>query len=391
MSDYDLIIVGAGPAGLSLAARLAEAPLRIALIDKSPAATLTDPPYDGREIALTRSSIERLRTLGAWQRLEADEAAPLSRAEVLDGASPYVLPFTDRRGREPLGALVSNAALRRTLFDCVQSQQNCDLFAASTAHVAGIDDNSASVRLQDGHTLTGKLIVAADTRFSTLRQSQGIGAHMVDFGRTMLVCRVRHTQPHNGIATEWFDRGQTIAMLPLLDDQSSFVLTLDALEMADIKGLSTEAFEREVERRTQRRWGEIALTSERFYYPLVAVYGDRFVAPRFALLGDAAVGMHPVTAHGFNFGLRGAFVLGREMLSANRQGRDLGAREGLHRYERDHRRATLPLFAATNAIAKLYADERTLARFARAAGLRLMNATPGARRLVEASLSGALA
>lgn len=77
---------------------------------------------------------------------------------------------------------------------------------------------------------------------------------MVDFGRTMLVCRVRHTQPHNGIATEWFDRGQTIAMLPLLDDQSSFVLTFDALEMADIKGLSTEAFEREVERRTQRRW-----------------------------------------------------------------------------------------------------------------------------------------
>jgi ubiquinone biosynthesis UbiH/UbiF/VisC/COQ6 family hydroxylase len=389
MSDYDLIIVGAGPAGLSLAARLAGAPLRIALIDKSSEAALSEPAYDGREIALTRTSIERLRTLGAWQRLRAEEAAPLVRAEVLDGASSYVLPFTDRRSREPLGALVSNAALRRALFECVQVQSNCDLFTGRTAHIGDIDDKGASVQLQNDRALAAKLIVAADTRFSALRQSQGIGARMVDFGRTMLVCRARHTRAHNNIATEWFDRGQTIAMLPLLEGQSSFVLTLDALDMAGIKALSMEAFAREVERHTQRRWGSITLTSERFYYPLVAVYADRFVAPRFALLGDAAVGMHPVTAHGFNFGLRGAFALGREILAAQREGRDIGASRGLSHYERDHRRATLPLFAATNAIAKLYADERIIARWARGAGLRLMDATPGARRIVEASLSGA--
>ncbi len=389
MSEYDLIIVGAGPAGLSLAARLAEAPLRIALIDKTPAPALADPAYDGREIALTRASIERLRTLGAWQRLGAEDSAPLARAEVLDGASSYVLPFTDRRRREPLGALVSNAALRRTLFECVQEQQNCDLVLGATARIADIDGTCARVALHNDRTLAGKLIVAADTRFSNLRQSQGIGAHMVDFGRTMLVCRVRHTRAHNSIATEWFANGQTIAMLPLLDRQSSFVLTLDAMEMADLKRLSAKALAREIERRTQRRWGDIALSSEPSYYPLVAVYADRFAAPRFALLGDAAVGMHPVTAHGFNFGLRGAFVLGREILAANRNGRDLGAIQGLRRYEQEHRRATLPLFAATNAIAKLYADERRLARLARGAGLRLMNLAPGARRLVESSLSGA--
>jgi ubiquinone biosynthesis UbiH/UbiF/VisC/COQ6 family hydroxylase len=388
MTDYDLIIVGAGPAGLSLAARLEEAPLRIALVEKESRATLADPPYDGREIALTRASMERMRAVGAFQLLAPEEVSPLLRAEVLDGSSPYVLSFADRRSAAPLGALVSNAAIRRTLFERVARQDNCDLFPGGPAHIVGVGANAARVQLSDGRVLTGRLVVAADTRFSSLRQSQGIGAQILDFGRTMLVCRVRHTRPHQSVATEWFDRGQTIAMLPLAGDHSSFVLTLEAHQMIDIKAMSGEMFGREVERRTKRRWGAVTPTSERFYYPLVAVYADRFVAPRFALLGDAAVGMHPVTAHGFNFGLRGASALGDAILGCVRQSRDIGEPATLRRYERGHRTATLPLFAATNGIAKLYSDDRALARMARGAGLRLMKATPGARRLVETSLGG---
>lgn len=388
MNSFDLVIVGAGPAGLSLAARLSGASLRIAIIDKESENVLSAPPYDGREIALTRTSIERLRTLGAWRDLASEEISPLVRAEVLDGRSPYVLAFADRQARSALGALVANAAIRRTLFERVAGQDNCQIFAGCAASFAGIDQHTARVRLHDGRVLTGKLLIAADTRFSALRQGAGIGAHMEDFGRTMLVCRVRHARPHHGVATEWFDHGQTIAMLPLGGDQSSFVLTLDARQMSDVKGMTDAAFESEVERRTQRRWGDVSLASERHYYPLVAVFADRFVAPRFALLGDAAVGMHPVTAHGFNFGLRGAFALGQEILGAVRQLKDIGAIEGLRRYESGHRRATLALFTATNAIAKLYSDERPLARFMRGAGLRLMNVTPGARRIVEAGLHG---
>jgi ubiquinone biosynthesis UbiH/UbiF/VisC/COQ6 family hydroxylase len=388
VTNFDLIVVGAGPAGLSLAARLSGAPLRIAVVDKEDESILRAPPYDGREIALTRNSIERLRALGAWQSLASEEISPLLRAEVLDGRSPYVLGFDDRQARSALGALVANAAIRRTLYERVASQDNCQFFTGCAASFAGVDQHTARVRLGDGRALTGKLLIAADTRFSAFRQSAGIGARMEDFGRTMLVCRARHSRPHNGVATEWFDHGQTIAMLPLVSDQSSFVLTLDSLQMNDVKGMTDDAFAREVERRTQRRWGDVGLTSERYYYPLVAVYADRFVAPRFALLGDAAVGMHPVTAHGFNFGLRGAFGLGREIHIAIRQSKDIGAPDGLRRYESGHKRDTLPLFAATNAIAKLYSDERPLARFTRGAALRLMNVTPGARRAVEASLRG---
>src|SRR5690606_31125680 len=136
--------------------------------------------------------------------------------------------------------------------------------------------------------------------------------------RTMLVCRVQHAKPQNGVATEWFGHGQTVAMLPLRGDQSSFVLTLSAHAMQSVMALSDVDFARDVERRTQARWGKIALTSTRHAYPLVAVYASRFVGPRFALIGDAAVGMHPVTAHGFNFGLRSAYALGDEILRALR-------------------------------------------------------------------------
>ncbi|MBL8542326.1 MAG: 5-demethoxyubiquinol-8 5-hydroxylase UbiM [Hyphomonadaceae bacterium] len=385
---YDLIIVGAGPAGLSLAARLAQSPLRIALIEKQNETALADPAYDGREIALTQASIERLEELGAWQYLRADEAAPLRRADVLNGNSPFVLGFANRRGKDALGALVPNSAIRRTLYQTAKAHGDCDLFAGESATFVKRDAETNYVRLSDGRILAGKLLVGADTRFSPLRQSQGIGAHMTDFGRTMLVCRVRHERPHDGVAIEWFDHNQTIAMLPLNDSQSSFVLTLPADAMQQLGALNDADFAAEIENRTQKRWGALALTSARFLYPLVAVYAQRFVAPRFALIGDAAVGMHPVTAHGFNFGLASAFLLGREIAEAARKGADIADPQRLARFDRLHRRATLPLFTATNAIAKLYSDERPLARLARSAGLRLMQATPGARAVVEASLRG---
>ena len=386
MSAYDLIIVGAGPAGQSLAARLAQAPLRIALIDREPKAALAAPVYDGREIALTQMSVERMKRLGVWERLASEEVAPLARAEVLNGQSRYMLGFAEHSGKSALGLLVPNSAIRRSLFQTIASQDNCDLYLGQAATIEAIDSANARVRLADGAILKGQMVVAADTRLSSLRQSQGISAHMLDFGRTMLVCRVRHTKPHRGVATEWFDHGQTIAMLPLNNNQSSFVLTLSTHAMQSVMALSDEDFAREVERRTAARWGAIMVTSARHAYPLVAVYASRFVGQRFALIGDAAVGMHPVTAHGFNFGLRSAFVLGDEIMRALKSGHDIADVRGLARYERGHRRATAPLYAATNVIARLYSDERPLARIARTAGLHLMNAMPGARRLVETSL-----
>jgi ubiquinone biosynthesis UbiH/UbiF/VisC/COQ6 family hydroxylase len=231
-----------------------------------------------------------------------------------------------------------------------------------------------------------RLVVAADTRMSEARRQMGIAARMRDFGKSILVARVAHERPHGGIATEWFGHGQTVAMLPLNGDVSSIVLTLSARQIAALMAATPEAFGADVTRRTGERWGALQLVGTRHAYPLVTSYAMRFVGTRFALVGDAAVGMHPVTAHGFNFGLAGAQRLATQIRGALARGRDIADPGALLRYEMAHRRATLPLYAATNTIASLYTDDRAPARLLRGAVLRLGAALSPVRRIVTAQL-----
>lgn len=387
MLDVDVAVIGAGPAGLAFARSLAGSGLRLLLVERSPAAALADPGFDGREIALTHRSQALLRELGAWDRIPAAEISPLREAQVLDGTSPFALRFAPEGGAgEPLGKLVPNHLIRRALHGSVTEAGCATLLAGCT--VSGVETSPAGARLHlaDGREVRARLIVAADTRFSEARRRMGIAASIQDFGKTMLVARVAHDRPHRGIATEWFAHGQTIAMLPLNGDVSSVVLTLPAREAEALMTMPEEAFGPEVARRYGHRLGAMRLVGTRHAYPLVATYARRFVGTRFALLGDAAVGMHPVTAHGFNFGLASAYRLASELTAMARRGRDPADPGALLRYEAAHRRATWPLFTATNAIAMLYTDDRPPARLLRGAVLRLGAALHPVRRVVTAQL-----
>ena len=358
-TQHDIAIIGAGPAGLSLAISLAQQGRAVALIERLPAETLAAPPYDGREIALTQGSATLLQNLGAWQKLTPDDTAPLGEAIVLNGPSTRALRF--HAAGEQLGHLVPNHRIRQTLFEAASAQPNIHLITNTAATDIATTADSATLTLSNSTQISARLIVAADTRFSEMRRRVGIPARMLDFGKTMLVCRMAHALPHNAIATEWFGIGQTIAILPLHGNQSSLVITLPAQQAARLAALPEAAFNAEITQRYAARLGDMHLVGTRHLYPLVAVYASRFVGNRLALVGDAAVGMHPVTAHGFNFGLSGQHLL------ANALGDDPGAPGPLARYQTAHRRATLPLYLATNAIARLYTDDRPPARALRAA------------------------
>ena len=297
-----------------------------------------------------------------------------------------------------LGWLVSNHLIRKAAYESVQdaidSHQDITIWASERVVDIKTNHEHGCVTLESGKKIYAQLIVAADSRFSSTRRAIGIAANMHDFGRNMLVCAMTHEKPHAHAAWEWFDYGQTLALLPMnphpvtQEYQSSVVITLPDQEMAELMNLDDDAFARNAEERFAHRLGKMTLVSTKHSYPLVAVYPERLVAQRFATVGDAAVGMHPVTAHGFNFGLLSIDYLSKEVLEAKKQGMDIANKALLERFEKRHRRATRPLYMLTRLITEIYTRQSPPLKFLRRAALRIGQALPHFRKAIAASLTG---
>ncbi|WP_416310391.1 5-demethoxyubiquinol-8 5-hydroxylase UbiM [Pseudomonas sp. W03] len=384
----DIAIVGAGPAGLCLARSLSGSGLSVQLIERQPLASLAEPAEDGREIALTHASRAELQRLGMWSRIDSQEVSPLRDAQVLNGPSLFALRIeAGQAGAEQLGYFVANQAIRRAAFDAVHECPDVSLVCGRALRSLQVEREGVQLTLDDDSQVHARLLVAADSRFSETRRMLGIGASLEDFGKTMMVCRMAHERPHHNVAWEWFGYGQTLALLPINGDRSSVVLTLPQREMAPLLELDEVAFAHEMERRFDRRLGAMQLLGPRHSYPLVGVFADRFAGPRSALIGDAAVGMHPVTAHGFNFGLQSQRRLAAEVLATHRRGGDIGGAWPLRRYATAHRLATWPLYQATRLIVGMYTDPRPPARLLRNAGLRLAQGLPPLRQVIARHLA----
>lgn len=384
---FDIIIVGGGPVGLSFARALAGSGLSIAVVDQQERQVLADPGYDGREIALTLRSVRSLSELGAWERLPAEGISELRKAHVLNGNSPLALQFdTGGHAEKALGMLVSNHDIRRTLYECVTDLENITLMTDAKVTAASANSLGARATLSTGEVLECRLLVAADSRFSTIRPKLGIKAEMKQFGKAMLVCRVEHELEHDHVATEWFGSGHTIAMLPLNWRVSSAVLTLPLGEAERLAALPSDLLGETIARHYDHKLGSMRVASSVHVYSLVMTYADHFAVPGAALIGDTAVGMHPVTAHGFNLGLASAMTLAEEIRKALRLGLDWAGEEVLRRYESRHWRASKPLYRATDLIVRLYSDERPRARLARHAAIRLGRRMPFFREAVRSML-----
>jgi ubiquinone biosynthesis UbiH/UbiF/VisC/COQ6 family hydroxylase len=385
---YDITIVGAGPAGLSFARSLANTGLRIALIEKQPEEQLANPEFDGRDIALTHLSVRILKDLGIWSRFEPEDRPPIKKARVLDGTSPYCLNFDgERDSTEVLGYIVSNHVIRKALFDEIQTIDNIEIHPGLAVTSVSTDDSGATVTLSDGQTMVSKLVVAADSRFSETRRMLGIPAAMHDFGRVCIVCRMKHEEHHHGIAYECFHYGRTLAVLPLTPKCSSIVITAPMHLRDSIMEMDDADFSGDIRSRFDSRYGKMQLASKRFAYPLVGVHASRFCAKRFALIGDAAVGMHPVTAHGYNLGLSGQEILAKEIIRATAQQRDIGAMSLLETYQRKHMRTTRPMFYGTNELVRFFTDDRALAKLARQFALRLANRISPIKHVIQNKLT----
>ncbi|MAD45901.1 MAG: ubiquinone biosynthesis protein UbiH [Oceanospirillaceae bacterium] len=389
--DYDIAIIGAGPAGLSFALSLRDSGLKVAVVEKQTSESLQNPAYDGREIALTHLSKRLMHQHGSWQRLGQDNIHPLKAASVINGTSDYRLHFDAPEHRqEPLGYLVSNQHIRRAIFAEFNASQNdsraAELLAGQSVSRVHTDSNGGYLTLDDGKTISASMVVAADTRFSTSRNQMGIASDYNDYGRSALLCVMNHEKPHQHTALECFLYGGTLAVLPLNEYQCSVVITVNSAEVSELLAMPEDAFNREVEHRLGSRLGKMTQSGERYHYPLVGVHARRYQANRFALVGDSAVGMHPVTAHGFNLGLSGQDLLSTEMIKAIQQGRPFWDSRVLKAYEHRHMPNARVLYHGTNTVVGLFTDDRLPARVLRNAVLRISNHLPPLKQAIRQKL-----
>ena len=389
----DILVVGAGPAGLSFAAELAGSGLKITLIEKSPLEILQNPPYDGREIALTHLSREIMQRLGMWDLIPKDEIYPLRDAKVLNGQSDYQLHFpqpTQARG-EPadcLGYLISNHNIRKAAYEVVSKLENVTILTGTGVKEVKTSEDEAQVILENGEVLSGRLLLAADSRFSQTRRQLGISSDMHDYSRTMFVCRMKHTLSNQHTAYECFHYGRTIALLPLEEHLTNTVITVDSDKADTIKKMSPEELATSVKEQLKGRLGDMELVSTIHNYPLVGMIAQRFYGKRSALIGDAAVGMHPVTAHGFNLGLSSADLLAKLILEAEQRGQDIGATGLLEKYSTKHMLHAQPIYHGTNMLLKLFTNETAPAKILRGLVLRASNNFPPLKKLITKQLTG---
>jgi ubiquinone biosynthesis UbiH/UbiF/VisC/COQ6 family hydroxylase len=355
--QYDLIIIGSGPAGLSLAAALGSTNLKILILEKQNLDFIQNPQDDGREIALTHSSKDILNSLGVWELIDKNFISYIKTAKVLDESCNESLDFASDKLND-LGFLVSNYKIREALYNKVKNQDNLTILTDQEVKSIDFQDNSANIKTKDNN-YSAKLVVAADSRFSTNRRQAGIGAQMKDYGKTMLVVNVKLEKNHNFEALEKFDYDKTIALLPMLDNKASFVLTVKHDIATKWQNFSDDEFSKQTTAIFNDEFGTITKAGDIFAYPLVGVFADKFYSTRFALLGDATVGMHPVTAHGFNLGLRGADILAKQIRNADNNNIDIGDNYVLKRYENKHKLVSQIMYYGTNTVLSLFASENS--------------------------------
>ncbi len=385
--NFDIVIVGGGPAGLSFACSIRHLNLKIAVIEKQSEEELENPAIDGRDIALTHLSRHLMQQHGSWQRIGEEHISPIKQAEVMDGDSDYTLDFkVPEDGTDALGFLIANHFIRKAVFAECDSISHLTLMDQCTVSHVYTDNECATVVLNDGRKVTASLLVAADSRFSTIRRQVGISSDAHDFGRSAIVCEVEHEKSHHNTAFECFHYGRTLAVLPMPEKVSSIVITVPSAQVPSILDMSEHEFCQDIEQRLKGKLGQMQQIGKRYTYPLVGVHANQFYANRVVLIGDAAVGMHPVTAHGFNLGLSGQDLLANEIIAAVNDNVAFYSEHVLNAYQRQHMRSSRLLYHGTNSIVSLFTNDAFPATLLRKLALRVSNHFPPIKYLIEQKL-----
>ena len=376
----DLLIIGGGLVGMTLALAAARRGLSSHVVDRADPAALTAEGFDGRASAISTASWNLFDNIGLSATLEP-HGCPLASIAVVDQMRPGRIDFQPEPHEGSLGRMFANRTLRLSLFDAAKAEPLIDWHSSAEITARHRDEFGVSVTLADGRTLDAGLMVGAEGRSSPTREEAGITIAKWDYRHRAIIAGLVHEKPHDNVAWEIFYPAGPFALLPLLDDadgqhRSALVWTVDEKDAAGTLKLSDRQFLGEVEKRMDGMFGAITQVGPRASYPLGFHHTARIVDRRLALVGDAAHGIHPIAGQGLNLGLRDVGALVDVLVEGARLGLDVGDAQMLARYEKWRGLDAFMVSLATDGLTRLFGIPGRTASAARRLGMAGVQRVP---------------
>jgi len=380
--DYDIIIVGANIVGATLACALADSGLKLLVIDAYKpdfewANNTNDDTYDLRVSALTSASSNLFEKLGIWPKLIKQRPSPFRALHVWNEDANNKLSFDSADiGDACLGHIVENRRVQRALHQALAYRRSVELKLGVSLETLNIDKYSATITTNDNKSITAKLVIGADGARSKVRELANIHSTGWAYQQQAIVAIVNTEQPHQQCGWQRFLSTGPLAFLPLDDGRSSIVWSAKDDYANELMAMDNAAFDLEITNAFQDELGKVTLNSERAAFPLKAQHATDYVAPRIALIGDAAHSIHPLAGQGVNLGLLDAACLSEIIKTAIDNRRDIGREHTLKKYQRARKAGNLAMLAATDGLNKLFSNNSELLNGLRNSGFSAINSLP---------------